>query len=76
MEISAIALGGMHAAEASLDQAASSMARPLPGAAPEDTVDLSSAAVAMISARNDFAANLASIQVDEEITKRAIELMR
>jgi hypothetical protein len=74
VEISPIALGGLERAAASFDKSATRMTA---AAAPEagDSVDLSTAAVGMLTARNQFSANLKTAHVADEMERMAIELI-
>jgi len=78
MDISAIALQGLQQAEAQLDQAATSIAS-FGAASPEgaglDTVDLSAEVVALLSAKNQSAANLGTLKVADEMQKAVIDLI-
>ncbi|MBI1792435.1 MAG: flagellar protein [Acidobacteria bacterium] len=66
MEILNLALEGMHRAEQSLEKTAARIARlPLTvDAPPQDQVDLSAEAIALLEARNAFAANARAARVD------------
>jgi flagellar hook protein FlgE len=78
MDLSAIALQGLHQAGARLESAGSKIASSganSAGAANQDTVDLSSAVVALLSAKNLFSANLRSVKVADEILKTSIDLI-
>ena len=75
MDISSIALGGLRAAESQFNKAASGVAANSSGAGPADTVDLSSTAVALLSAKEDYGANLATVKVADEMSQQAIGLM-
>jgi hypothetical protein len=74
VEIASIALGGLHRASAQFEKAAAQVTT---AAIPDkgDTIDLSTAAVAMLTARNDFSANLAAVRVGDEMERTAIQLM-
>ncbi len=68
--MSSIALGGLNQAQTSLDNTA----RRIAGAAGQsDSVDLSTDAVALIQAKNDFGANI-MLKVADEMDKSAIDL--
>jgi flagellar hook protein FlgE len=78
MNLSAIALQGLHQAGARLESAGSqiaSLAASSPGAANQDTVDLSAAVVALVSAKNLYSANLRSVKTADEILKTSIDLI-
>ncbi len=72
MQISAIALSGMHAAETRLEHAANRIARV---SQPEDQVDLSAEMVALIEARNNFAANANVMKTADEVERSLLELV-
>jgi flagellar hook protein FlgE len=66
----------MERAETQLNQVSQSIARPLSSsAAPEDTVDLSSQAVAMIEAKNSFEANTAALKVGDQMTQTLLKVV-
>jgi flagellar hook protein FlgE len=72
MSVSSIALGGLNQAQASLENTA----RRISGASgQQDSVDLSTDAVALIQAKNDFGANIKALQVADEMEKSAIDLV-
>jgi flagellar hook protein FlgE len=78
MDLSAIALQGLHQAGARLESAGSkiaSSAASSAGAANQDTVDLSAAVVALLSAKNLYSANLRSVKAADEILKTSIDLI-
>jgi flagellar hook protein FlgE len=78
MNLSAIALQGLHQAGARLESAGSkiaSLAASSPGAANQDTVDLSAAVVALLSAKNLYSANLRTVKTADEILKTSIDLI-
>jgi flagellar hook protein FlgE len=78
MNLLAIALQGLHQASARLESAGSkiaSLAASAPGAATQDTVDLSAAVVALRSAKNLYSANLRSVKTADEILKTSIDLI-
>jgi flagellar hook protein FlgE len=72
-------LGGLQAAEAQLDGVASRIARqPLSvddGSAPLDVADLSSEAVAMMTARTHFQASLKVIEMADEMQRSTLNLL-
>lgn len=72
MQISAIALSGMHAAETKLEQAANRIAHI---SQPEDQVDLSAEMVALLEARNDFAANANVMKTGNEVERALLDLV-
>lgn len=62
------ALEGLANSEAQFNQAAQQIARaPVAAGAGQDTVDLSTAAVAMLQAKNNFDANTKAIKVGDEM---------
>ena len=70
------ALEGLIHSEAQFTQAAQSIARaPLPGGE-TDTVDLSAAAVALLTARNNFEANTKLIKISNELEQSLIDTLR
>lgn len=72
MQISAIALTGMDAAQSKLERTAVNVAN---AAEPTDQVDLSAAAVAMIQARDEFAINVKVAQTAMEMEKSLINVL-
>jgi flagellar basal body rod protein FlgC len=75
MQISSIAFGGLSAAESQFNTAASNIAANSSGAAAPDTVDLSSSAVALLTAKDSYAANLTALQVADDMAKQTIDIM-
>lgn len=68
------ALDGLTKSTAQFDQAAHQIARAsLPPSASSDSVDLSTAAVALLQARNSFEANTKVIKVFDETEKALID---
>jgi len=62
------ALEGLGKSEAQLNQAAQQIATaPVAAAAGQDTVDLSTAAVAVLEAKNNFDANTKVIKIGDEM---------
>jgi len=62
------ALKGLANSEAQFNQAAQQIAKaPVAAAAGQDTVDLSTAAVAMLQAKNNFDANTKVIKIGDEM---------
>jgi flagellar hook protein FlgE len=74
MDVSAIALGGVDRASMQFQDAATRIASSATNAAP-DTVDLSAAAVSMLTARNDFAANLNVLKIADKMQRSAIDML-
>ncbi len=71
MGISAIALGGLNQAQTKFENAARRVAAGGSG----DTVELSSDAVAMISAKNDFAADIAALKVADNMQRSVLDIL-
>jgi len=69
MNISSVALSGLNQSSAKIDSVARRVA-----AGPEDTVDLSSEAVALIQAKSDFAANIKLLKVADDLNNLALKL--
>ena len=59
---------GMQRAEGQLNQAAQAIATPQ-----GDSVDLSAQAVALIQAKNNFDANLKTLQIGDEMTRTLLK---
>ena len=78
MDVSAIALQGLQQADVQLENAAARIAS-FGAASAEgtglDVVDLSAEMVALISAKNQSSANLASLKTADEIQKNIVDLM-
>ncbi len=66
-------LAGINAAESSLNEAAANVAQS--GFAGGDTVDLSSEMVALLQARNDVAANVNVVRVEDQMTKSLLDML-
>jgi flagellar basal body rod protein FlgG len=69
-------LQGLQRAENQFNQAAQNIAQgPLSksGGPGDDTADLSSQAVALIQAKNDFEANIAALKVSDELTQTLLK---
>ena len=78
VDISNVALDGLHRAEVKLEKAAARIASfgaGSSGGANTDTVDLSAKMVALMSARSEFSANLKSLETAGEEQKSLIDLM-
>jgi flagellar hook protein FlgE len=78
MNVSTIALQGLQQADAQLGSAASKIASfgaSSPTGANLDTVDLSAAVVALLSAKNLYSANLSTVKVADETQKTTIDLI-
>ena len=68
------ALEGLANSEAQFNQAAQQIAKaPVAAAAGQDTVDLSTAAVAMLEAKNNFDANTKAIKVGDEMQQYLLD---
>jgi flagellar hook-associated protein FlgK len=66
MDVTAIALTGLQGAQQTLETASRRLASP---DQPGDLVDLSSEMVALLAAKNQFAANAKVIQTSEEMQR-------
>jgi flagellar basal body rod protein FlgG len=78
MDLSAIALQGLDQAEVQLEAAATRLANAgalSPDGTNVDTVDLSAEMVALLSAKNLFSVNLATLRAANEVQKNAIDVM-
>ena len=77
MDIAAIALQGLEQAESQFAHAASQLASAgiPPNGGAGDTVDLSEAAVALISAKDDYASNVATMKIADEMVRETINLL-
>lgn len=78
MDLSAIALQGVEQAQVQLENAAVTLAgagAASPDGASLDTVDLSAEIVALMSAKNQFSANLSTLKTADHIQKNALDLM-
>jgi hypothetical protein len=78
VELSAIALQGLDSAQAALERTAVRLARTgsdTPEAAPTDTVELATAMVGLIAARQDYAVNLKVLETANEIERQAVDLL-
>jgi hypothetical protein len=76
MDLSAIALQGLDQAQTALETAASKIASAgtlSPDSA--DAVDISAEMVALLSARNMFSVNLATLKVADEVQKSVIDIL-
>ncbi len=69
-----IPLAGMSAAEGSLDRAATRIAN-VAGNTGGDSVDLSAEVVALIEARNNFAANVKAAQAEDQTTQSLLKIV-
>lgn len=77
MDVSAIALQGLQQADAQLETAAAKIANASaasPDGVPIDNVDLSADLVALMSARNLFDSNLATIKTANQVQKALVDI--
>ena len=72
MEISAIALSGMQAAQTRLEHTATRVAH---FSEPEDQVDLSAEMVALMESRNDFAANAKALKTADQMQQSVLDVL-
>lgn len=78
MEISRIALQSLNQAQGRFEQAAGQVASIGGNSSdgnPADSVDLSQAAVSLLSAKNDFATSLKLLKVADEMQGQVIDLL-
>jgi flagellar hook protein FlgE len=75
MQIFASALQGLNAAETQLDQTAGRIAHSAENSAAPDSVDLSTDMVNLLTAKQQFAANLKSLEVGNEIAKHTLDIL-
>jgi flagellar basal body rod protein FlgC len=75
MDISAIALGGLDRAYTQFQNAANQIAGAGAASAGPDAVDLSSAAVSMVAASDNFAANIATLKVADDMQKHTLDIL-
>lgn len=77
MDVSSIAAQGLAAAQANFQQAAANLsaAGVSPDGAPADTVELSVAAVGLLSARTQVEMNIKMLKVANEMDRQAISLL-
>ena len=77
MDITSTAIEGLNRAEEKLQSVATKLARvsSADSAQPNDLVDLSAAAVAMIEARNEHAVNVKVIETAEEMSKHILDVL-
>ena len=76
MDIADIALQGLQQADLQLNQAAATIAAAAgssDGSSP-DAVSLSAELVALLSAKNNFAVNVASLKVAESVQKQVLDV--
>jgi hypothetical protein len=77
MDVSTIALQGLQRSQTQLESTARrlSTAGSSADGTPVDTADLSQAAVALITAKNQFAANLNVVKVADQMQKSVLNLL-
>ena len=78
MDLSSIALQGIDQAQGQLEAAAADIASAAalsPDAATGDTVNLSAEVVALLSAKNQFSVNLATLKIANETQKSVVDLL-
>ena len=73
MDVSSIALQGLHRAQNQLQNTAVNVASL--GSPGSDTVDLSQAAVALISAKTQFAANIGVLKIAGDMQKNLLNVL-
>ncbi|MGA2097338.1 MAG: hypothetical protein ABSH39_13625 [Candidatus Acidiferrum sp.] len=76
MDLSSIALQGLQQADNQLQNAATQIAENganAPGGN-VDSVDLSAAAVQLLAGKNDFAANIGTLKVADEVQKNLLDV--
>jgi flagellar hook protein FlgE len=72
MDISAMALAGMHAAQTRMEPTATRIAHV---SKPEDHIDLSAGFVALMESRNNFAANAKVLKAADQMQQSVLDLM-
>ena len=76
MDLSALALQGLEQANVQLEKAASSLAAlSSPDGSNIDIVDLSAQMVALLSAKNQFSVEIATLKVADEVQNNAVNLL-
>lgn len=78
MDLSTIALQGLEQAEMQLEKAATSLASAAalsPDGSNVDIVDLSAEMVALLSARNQFSVQSATLKIANEVQRNEIDLL-
>lgn len=78
VDISAVALRGVYQAQTNFDQAARNLASAWSASSnssPTDTVDLSDAAAALLSARSQAEAGLRTVEVTGDMHRQDIDLL-
>ena len=77
MDLTSTALQGLQQANSQLNSAANKIATygaNSPAGASLDTVDLSSAVVALLSAKNQFSASAATLKVGDEVQQNLLDV--
>jgi flagellar basal body rod protein FlgC len=72
MDISGVTLDGLERAQTAFESAAAKVGNP---SSSEDSVNLSSGAVAMIQAQDAYYANIAAAKATDEMTRATIDLI-
>jgi hypothetical protein len=78
VQLSAISLQGLERAQASFERSVgrlASVAAPTPEGAPVDVTDLSTAAVELLNARQDFTLNLKVLEMANKMDRQTLDLM-
>jgi hypothetical protein len=76
VQVSNIALAGLHSASRQLDTHALRLAQPaLPPAPNHDTVELSAEILGLLAAQRGFETNLAVIQTADEVDQAVLNLL-
>jgi len=75
MDLSAIALRGLDQAQAKLEKSAARLASSGALSPDGDTVDLSAEVVALLSAKNAFAAGIKVLRTADEMQRQTIDLL-
>lgn len=78
MELTAISSKGLERAQASFEQSAirvASAGSATPDGAPVDSVDLSTAAVDLLAARQDFTFNLKVLETAKQMERDTLDLL-
>lgn len=72
MNVTSVAMNGLHQAEAGFQKAASQLSSAADSA---DSVSLSDAAVGMMESRNEYSANIQTLKVADRMDKEAIDII-
>lgn len=73
MQITSISLGGMEAAQHKVESVARRLAQPQSPSG--DTLELSSDMVALLDAKNQFAANTKVVQTANDMQKKLLDML-